>query len=162
MTLTRRLVFSAAALLMAASGAPAQTYRLGALRIEDPWMLPTPPGAPAAAGYLTVTNTGGRPDRLLGGSSPSAVRVEVHQTMTTGGIMRMRPVSGGLVIAPGKMVAIEPAGYHLMLVRPRRPFGLGQSIPATLHFERAGSVDIAFSVMAAPPRDYRSRKAPIR
>jgi copper(I)-binding protein len=160
--MTRRLALFAAALWLAASGAHSRTYRLGALRIGYPWMLPTPPGAAAAAGYLTVTNTGDRPDRLLGASSSGAARVELHQTTMTGGVMRMRPVSGGLAIAPGQTIAIEPAGYHLMLVGPKHLFSLGQSIPATLHFERAGSVGIAFTVQAAPPRDHPARLATVR
>ena len=151
MTLTQSLVFASVALLVSANAASSQTYHAGMLRIEHAWMLPTPSRAPTAAGYLTVTNTGDRPDRLLGASSPSAVRVELHQTTMKDNIMRMRPVAGGVAIAPGQTVAIEPAGYHLMLVGPKRPFVLGQSIPATLRFERSGSVPIAFTVRAGPP-----------
>jgi copper(I)-binding protein len=151
MPLSKLRSLAVGALLLAAAPALAQTYHVGALRIANPWIRPTPRGAPTAAGYLTVTNTGAHPDRLLGGSSPSAAAVEIHLMTMTGDIMRMRPVAGGLVIPPGRTVSIEPGGYHLMLMAPRRPFAPGQKVPATLRFERAGSVTIVFSVQPAPP-----------
>ena len=36
----------------------AHEYALGALKIGHPWSRPTPNGAPTAAGFLTLTNTG--------------------------------------------------------------------------------------------------------
>ena len=146
-----RKAIAFALLLTSAAPAFAQTFQVGALRVERPWIRPTPNGAPTAAGYLTVTNTGAGPDRLLGGSSPSVSGIEVHLMTMTGGVMRMRPVNGGLVIPPRRTVAIEPNGYHLMLIGPKRPFMAGQKIPATLRFQKAGSVHIVFSVQVAPP-----------
>jgi copper(I)-binding protein len=141
--------------LALAAGVPATVaahgYTLGALKIGHPWARPTPNGAPTAAGYLTVTNTGAQADRLLGGSSPLAERIEVHQMSMDGGIMRMRELPGGLALAPGATVRLEPGGYHLMLVGPKAPFKVGDHIPATLKFARAGAVKVEFYVQASPP-----------
>jgi copper(I)-binding protein len=68
-----------------------------------------------------------------------------------GGIMRMRPVPGGLPIPAGQTVKLEPNGYHLMLIGPKRPFKVGDRIPATLRFQRAGAVKVEFDVLAAAP-----------
>ena len=68
-----------------------------------------------------------------------------------GGIMRMRPVPGGLPIPPGQTVKLQPDGYHLMLIGPKRPFKVGDHIPATLRFQRAGAVNVDFEVEAATP-----------
>jgi copper(I)-binding protein len=129
----------------------AHDYRFGALKISHPWSRPNPPGAPTAAGYLTITNTGRHADVLLGGSSPMANTIEVHQMTMAGSIMRMRPVPGGLSIPPGQTVRLQPDGYHLMLIGPKRPFKVGDRIPATLRFQRAGAVTIDFEVEAAAP-----------
>jgi copper(I)-binding protein len=146
------LAAGAAACLLAFVGmAHAQDYRLGALRIENPWSLPAPAGAPTAAGYLTVTNTGKTPDRLLGATTPAADRVEIHSMTMDGAIMRMRPVPEGLAIQPGQTLTIAPGGYHLMLIGPKRAFAVGDRIPGVLRFEHAGTVAVAFHVQTAPP-----------
>jgi copper(I)-binding protein len=132
-------------------GVYAQDHSHGVLEIGHPWSRPTPPGAPTAAGYLTITNTGREGDVLLGGSSPLADKIEVHQMTMAGGIMRMRAVSGGLPIPAGQTVKLEPNGYHLMLIGPKHAFRLGEHIAATLRFQRAGAVKVEFEVLAAAP-----------
>lgn len=141
----------AACAIAAPSAARAHDYSLGALKIGNPWSRPNPPGAPTAAGYLTITNTGRDTDVLLGGSSPLAGKIEVHRMTMAGGIMRMRPVAGGLPIRPGQTVNFDPDGYHLMLVDPKRQFKVGEHIPATLRFQRAGQVRVEFEVLAVTP-----------
>jgi copper(I)-binding protein len=131
--------------------AAAHGYVLGALKIGHPWTRPTPNGAPTAAGYLTVTNSGAQADRLLGGSSPLVNRIEVHQMSMDGAVMRMRELKDGLALPPGATVRLEPGGYHLMLVGPKAPFKVGDHIPATLKFARAGAIKVEFHVQASPP-----------
>jgi copper(I)-binding protein len=146
----KRLVLASALALVGGHGAVAHSYKLGPLEIGHPWAMPAPPGAPTAAGYLTVTNTGKTGDRLLGGSSPLAKTLEIHSMTMTGGVMRMRPVSGGLEIEPGQTVKVEPGGYHVMFVAPTRPFKVGDHVPATLRFQHAGSIAVDFHVQAGP------------
>ena len=61
-----------------------------------------------AGGYMTITNRGRAPDRLLGGSSAVAGRFEVHSMVTEQGVAKMRPVEGGLEIKPGETVELKP------------------------------------------------------
>ena len=142
---------AALVLALAASQAAAHAYQLGALKIGHPWTRPTPPSAATAAGFLTVTNTGSAPDRFLGGESPEAAAVEIHQMSMTNQIMRMRKIEGGLVIAPGATLTLSPDGYHLMMIGPKHPFKLGDRIPATLRFAHAGEVKVEFVVQTQPP-----------
>jgi periplasmic copper chaperone A len=131
--------------LAAISWATAQT-KIGDLRIEHPWSRATPGGAKVAAGYLTITNTGTSPDRLVGGSSPNAGKVEVHEMSMNNNVMTMRPLQGGLPIEPGKSVTLAPSGYHLMFQDLKSPLKQGSKFTATLQFEKAGAVDITFDV----------------
>ena len=74
----RRQAFAltAAGLLLASSGvAGAQVYSLGALEVDNPYAIETPPAARSAAGYLSVTNHGTR--RI--GLSPSGRRCRTHK-----------------------------------------------------------------------------------
>ena len=129
----------------------AHEYALGPLKIGHPWSRPTPNGAPTAAGFLTITNTGAQADRLLGGSCPLTAQIQVHQMSMDGGIMRMRQLPDGLVLPPGATVRLEPGGYHLMLIGPKVPFKVGDHVPATLKFAKAGAIKVEFHVQAAPP-----------
>ena len=140
------------AILLAGLGqtATAQSYKLGAIRVDHPWSRPTPPSAPTAVGYLTITNTGNTADRLLGGASPHFERIEAHEMSMAGGVMTMRPITGGMEIGPGKTVSLAPGGRHLMLIRPKQPLKLGDRIPVTLRFARAGQVKVNF-VTENPP-----------
>jgi copper(I)-binding protein len=61
--------------------------------------------------------------------------------------MRMRPVAEGLPIGSGRTLRLAEGGYHLMFVSPKRPLTSGQMVPATLRFERAGPVAVAFKVL---------------
>ena len=64
-------------------------------------------------------------------------------------VMTMRPVKGGLEIPPGGAVELKPGGLHIMFLEVSRPFNVGETVPVTLEFERAGSVEIAFPVHKA-------------
>ena len=128
-------------LALLAAALPAQAQ----LEIEKPWARATAPGARVAAGYMTVRNRGGLPDRLVAASSPAAARVETHVHVREGEIVRMREVPGYDVPANGAFV-LKPGGAHLMFMEIKRPFKEGEKIPVTLKFERAGELRIEFHV----------------
>jgi copper(I)-binding protein len=125
---------------------PAASVQAGSLVITEPWSRATPGGARVGGGYLRITNTGSAPDRLTGGSFALAGRVEVHQMSMAGDVMRMAPVVGGLVVAPGETVELKPGGFHLMFMDLREPLKEGQAVTGTLVFERAGPVAVSFAV----------------
>jgi periplasmic copper chaperone A len=121
------------------------------IAIENPWSRVTPPGVKIAAGYMVIRNKSSTPDRLIGGSSPLAARVETHVTVKDGDIMRMRPVKGYDIPANGTF-ELSPAGAHLMLVDIKQPFKEGDKIPLTLRFAKAGEVKTVLEVhLATPP-----------
>lgn len=138
----------AGAAMLAATITPGSShdYKAGPLVLNHPWSRATPGSARVAAGYLKITNTGAQPDRLLGGTSPLAVRVEVHEMSTADGVMRMRPLDAGLEIKPGETVELRPGSIHLMFEQITEPFRAKNRVPATLAFERAGPVEVLFNV----------------
>ena len=141
--------FAAALLLIgAASVTPglAEDFKVGDLQIAHPWSRATPGGAKVAAGYLVITNTGTTADTLVGGTTTVAGKVEVHEMSMKDNVMTMRPVSGGLVIAPGQSVTLAPGGYHLMFFDLKSPLKEGGRLAATLEFAKAGKVDLTFDV----------------
>lgn len=139
------LAFALGAAVAQAQDAP--SYKAGALQITQPWSRATPKGAQVAGAYFKITNTGTTPDRLLGGSTPVAGRFEVHEMSMDNGVMKMRPVQGGLEIKPGESVELKPGAYHVMMLDLKQPLNKGDHVKATLNFEKAGSVDIEYSVV---------------
>jgi hypothetical protein len=119
--------------------------------ITDPWIRATAPGQKTAAGYMTIRNGSAQPERLLGGSTQIAAKVETHVSMKDGDIMRMREVKGYDIPANGSY-ELKPNGSHLMLVDIKRPLKEGERILVVLKFEKSGEVKVDFEVrpLAAP------------
>ena len=136
----------AAAMTLAAPAALAHEYKAGAIEIGHPWARATPRGASVAAGYLKLANTGSTPDRLVGGTSEAAGRVEIHEMTMTEGVMHMRPLKDGLELKPGRTVELKSGSFHLMMVGLKQQLQQGQRIKGTLIFEKAGPVDIEYQV----------------
>jgi copper(I)-binding protein len=108
----------------------------------------TPKGATVGAGYMKITNNGTAPDRLISSSSDVAGKVEVHEMTMDKGVMKMRPLKGGLEIKPGETVILKPGSFHVMFVGLKKPLRKGDHVKATLVFEKAGKGDVDFDVLA--------------
>jgi periplasmic copper chaperone A len=139
---------AAAVCQLIAGHAVAADYDVGPMHITQPWSRATPKGASAAAGYLTVTNTGSTPDRLNCVSSDVAGACQIHSMTMENGVMKMRPVEGGLEIKPGETVTLKPGSFHIMFVDLKHPLEQGKSVEATVKFDQAGTVQIALPVLA--------------
>ena len=129
-----------------AGPASAQQVKIGDLVLDHAWARATPGGAKVGGGYLTIENKGATPDKLIGGSSPAAAKVEVHEMAMNNGVMTMRPVKGGLSIPPGQSVTLMPGGYHIMLMELKAPLKKGDKVPVTLAFEKAGEVKVTLDI----------------
>jgi periplasmic copper chaperone A len=135
-----------AGVIALSSSAHANDYKVGALEIDQPWSRAVPKGATVAAGYLTIKNTGTEPDRLVSGSTPVAGKFEFHEMSMDKGVMRMRPVTGGVEIKPGETVELKPQSMHIMMMGLKQPIEKGKSFKGSLVFEKAGAVEVDFAV----------------
>jgi copper(I)-binding protein len=145
-TMSLKATLIAAAMALAAPAALAHDYKAGAIEIGHPWARATPRGASVAAGYIKLSNTGSTPDRLVGGTSEAAGRVEIHDMTMTDGVMQMRPLKDGIELKPGQTVELKSGSFHLMMVGLKQQLQQGQRIKGTLIFEKAGPVDIEYQV----------------
>ncbi len=137
-----------AALALALGAAQAHDYKIGNLEIAHPWTRATPKGAKVAGGYLKITNKGPGSDRLVGARFELAPRVEIHEIVRAGGTASMRELKSGLEIKPGATVELKPGGYHIMFMDLNRPLERGERIKGALTFEKAGTIEIEFTVEA--------------
>jgi copper(I)-binding protein len=131
---------------MKPAAASGPQFKVGDLVVTAPWSRATPKGAKIGAGYLTIQNNGTAPDKLLSVETEVAGKADVHEMSMKDGVMHMRPLTGGVTIAPGKSIQLGPSGFHLMLMDLKKPLEQGQSFDATLRFEKAGPLQVKFQV----------------
>ena len=131
---------------IAGASARAEEVKAGDLVISQAWSRATPNGAKIGTGYFTIENKGTTADKLVGVSGEVSDKIEVHEMSMNNGVMKMRPVDGGLTIEPGKTVKLAPSGYHLMIMDLKSPLKQGGKVPVTLEFEKAGKVAVTLDV----------------
>ena len=131
-----------------ATPANAADYDIGSIHIAQPWARATPKGASAAAGYMTITNNGKTPDRVSCVSSDASAQCQIHTMTMDNGVMKMRPVEGGLEIKPGETITLKPGGFHVMFLDLKHPLEQGGTVSAKLKFDNAGTLDVGYPVAA--------------
>ena len=148
---SRMLLAATAALtlslpLSVSAPAFAHDYKAGEIAIGHPWTRATPPNAPVGGAYMILDNRGSDEDRLIGGSTPVADEVQIHEMGMADGVMTMRQVKDGLNVPAGETVTLEPGGYHFMLMGLNEPLTEESRVPLTLRFEKAGDVEVELAV----------------
>lgn len=138
--------FLPAMALLLMAGLPAMAADTGPIQLENAFTRAAPAGG-VGGFFVTIINAGAA-DRLIGIASPVAGKAELHETMSDNGVMKMRGVASLPVPANGK-VALQPGGYHVMLIGLTQPLVVGQSVPVTLTFEKAGAITVQASVAKA-------------
>ena len=124
----------------------------GELQLDHPYAVPSAPGEPHGKAYLRgIKNAGVHPERLLGGSTPVAAKVELHSLKLDANGLRGRPV--GAIELPAKtVIKLRHTGdYQLSLIDLKKPLKDGDRFDLTLNFERAGPQTV--KVWVQTPRD---------
>ncbi|HEX2147297.1 MAG TPA: copper chaperone PCu(A)C [Pseudorhizobium sp.] len=134
---------------MHAHDAAAAPSRLGNLELDGAYVRAMLPGQPVGGGFVTIKNTGSEDDRLISVSSPAAGAVELHEMAMQGEVMRMRKLDDGIPVPAGETVELKSGGLHMMFMQVKKPFKEGDTVPVTLMFEKAGSIDMTLPVKGA-------------
>lgn len=136
----------AATLLVTASIASADDYQLGDLSIMHPHARATIEGAPVSGGYMTIINKGTEDDRLVSVEVDFARKTEIHDMAMDGDVMKMRRLDEGAMIPAGKTVTFKSGSFHVMFMGLKEPLNADETRKAVLTFEKAGSIEIEFTV----------------
>jgi copper(I)-binding protein len=145
---------TATILVLSNAAALAETYTRGAVSIIDPWSRETPPGVSRGVAYMMITNHGDSVVTLTGAKTTRAGDVTLHQSRMKGDLVTMEYVEGGLTIAAGETVALEPRGYHFMLDDLDRALVRNESVAMTVFFDGADAVDINVRVKSLGDMDH--------
>lgn len=136
---------------------------LGSLDVLSP-RVPAPAAGTVAALYFVVRNRGEASDTLTAVETPGAASAALHRSLREDGMARM--LAAGPVPIPGHGdLVLEPGGLHAMLMGVDPPLAVGDSLPVTLRFARAGDLVLAVPVVSygdldASPVDHGQHNQP--
>lgn len=137
------ILTAAALLLLTACERPAAEPEV---KVEDARVQLPPVGGRPGVAYFTLTSNND-PTKLVSVTSPRVERIELHETVTEGGVSRMRPLDSSVFPGNGKLV-FEQAGKHAMLFGIDPDIKSGDTIPLTFNFEPAPPVTVEAQVGA--------------
>jgi copper(I)-binding protein len=107
--------------------------------------LPTETGAV----YMTITNNTGEEEKLVAASVSGCGAVELHEMRMDGDVMIMRQVEGGEIVIPaGETVELKQGGQHVMCIGKTGNFTVGDTVPVTLEFAKAGPTEVQAEIIA--------------
>lgn len=131
--------------LVTATTAQAHDYNAGDLEIRHPMAFETAETAKVGSGYMEIVNSGDSADRLIEVQA-DIPRIEIHAIEDNDGVVKMVEMENGVDIPAGETVSLEPGGLHIMFMGLDGALVAGTEVPATLVFEKAGSVDVVFKI----------------
>jgi len=106
--------------------------------------LPMPNGAV----YMTITNGTAGDDALIDAAVPGCNAVELHEMVMEDDVMVMRQMEGNRIPVPaGETVMLQRGGLHVMCIGKAAEFAVGESVPVTLTFEKAGTMEVTAEVI---------------
>ena len=136
---TKRFVLLAIAMtvvLVACSGGGESS-----VSVDDAWGRTSPSSAANAAFYMVIEG-GSEPDTLVAADAAACGLTELHISIATDGVMSMQHLPDGIDVPAGEAVVLEPGSFHVMCIDRQQDFTAGASIPLTLEFAGAGTVDV--------------------
>lgn len=123
-----------------------------AIEVKEAWIRTSVPGQKSTGAFMKISARDGA--RLVGGSTPVAGQLELHEMKMDGDVMRMRAVPG-VDIAAGQTLELKSGGYHLMLMNLKAALPQGSQVPMTLVFKdgrgQESRVELKVPVRIAPP-----------
>ena len=121
------------------SGAWAQN-----VSVQSAWARATVQGQKATGAFMTLTS---KTDTTLVAITTSVAGVaEVHEMKMDNNVMQMRALPDGLALPAGKTVALQPGGFHVMLMDLKLPLQKDTTIPLTLRFKDAKGVESSLDI----------------
>lgn len=101
------------------------------------WLRAAPPNAMMQAAYVEIKNSQTQDIILIDAYSPAFKMTEIHKTVITDGIARMKH-QPELSIAAQESLIMKPGGLHIMLMNPIIKFQAGDKIKINLIYRVNG------------------------
>jgi copper(I)-binding protein len=122
------------------------------LSVEGAQVRAVPPGSPTTAAFMTLTNPGETDLALVGGASPLAGHLELHNHVMVDGVMQMRRVDA-IPLPAGETVRLAPGGWHLMMFELVATPAEGERVELTLMLDSGETLTVEAPVQRVQPME---------
>ncbi|WP_162047758.1 copper chaperone PCu(A)C [Vibrio taketomensis] len=123
----RKHLFFAALLLTPLANAASVVF-------EHPYARATPPHAATSAVFVEIINQSDNDKAIISASTPVAGKVELHDVIKHGDMMKMRQIEQVLLPA-NSQTTLKPGSLHIMLFDLTKPLTEGESIEVSVRFD---------------------------
>jgi copper(I)-binding protein len=120
------------------------------IAVADPYVRMVPPGAMATGAFMVLKNSGDKDARLVKADNSASKISELHTHLNEGGVMKMRQVPAIEIKARGE-TALQPGGFHVMLIELKGPLKEGDKVSITLGFDDGSSKQVEAPVRRIMP-----------
>ncbi|WP_428772618.1 copper chaperone PCu(A)C [Vibrio sp.] len=107
------------------------------LAVSQAYARATPPNAVNSAVFATFINHDKADRVIVSAASDAAEKVELHDVIVEGEVMKMRQIDSIRVKANSDLV-LKPGSLHIMLLGITQPLAEGQKVTITLTYEDGG------------------------
>ncbi|MCC6496628.1 MAG: copper chaperone PCu(A)C [Propionibacteriaceae bacterium] len=153
----RRLIAVLASLLLSGAltgcapkvtSAPAAAIAEAQLSVEGAWIRTTTRAKDLSktSAFMTIVNPGDADLRLTSADCAGAGVVQLHEMVMQSGKMVMQETKDGIPVPAGSQSHLTPGGFHIMLMKLRREFEVGDRVELNLHFSDGGTLAVSAQV----------------
>jgi periplasmic copper chaperone A len=126
------------------------------IKVENAWLQAVPAVAEATAAYMRIRNLSQSPLKLIGASSPIAIKIEpmitTRHEQNGEEVMGMESVES-LEIPPGGVLELKPGGNHLMMTGLISHPKEGERVKLTVRFAPGDQrLDVELPVFKQEPK----------
>ncbi len=115
------------------------------IAVSHPWTNGEAINGDALTAFMIIENQSTETDRLLKAWSPMAERIVIERAPLD--LRAMQPiVLNSVDIEPRSRLVLRPYKTRITLHRLKRPVFIGQMVPLTVVFARAGQLDVTIQV----------------
>lgn len=116
-----------------------------AITVRDAWVRLPLASKNETAMYVVVENHTAQKRAIVGASSDSADKLELHEMKMEKTLMKMTPVTQVALPAKGK-ASFDPNSYHIMMFGLKSKLAVGDMVTATLKLDDGTMVPVTATV----------------
>ncbi|MDV6252012.1 copper chaperone PCu(A)C [Vibrio sp. EA2] len=101
---------------------------------HEPYARAMAPGATTSAVFVTFANRSQEDIKIVSAETPAAGKVELHDVITEGDVMKMRQIDH-ITLNAKSTTELKPGSLHIMLFNLTQPLQEGDEITVTVTFD---------------------------
>lgn len=126
----------------------AENFSKNNVTVESPTVQASLMAPHRAVGYALIHNGGFEDEHLISVTSPISNRIEIQEAVVEYGRTYMHRIKEPIKIAPNDYLELKQDSCYIVFFNLRDDLRDDEVIPAKLHFEKAGDIDVNFIIVS--------------